>query len=78
MRLTQKVVDIIGEKTDRAKAIRFRLALALSFTDVWIQRCIKANKDNGPLTTFKALNIIQNELGFPQEEILEESAPATA
>jgi len=74
MKLTEKAVKIIGEpKTREAKAIRTKLALELNFTERWILKCIADNKDNGPLTTVKAIQIIKKETGLSQSEILEET-----
>jgi hypothetical protein len=73
MKLTETVIKIIGEKKDRkAKAIRHTLALALNFTSYWVEACIRQNKDNGPLTTIKAIQIIEKATGFKQSQILEE------
>lgn len=73
MKLTETVCQIIGDKNSKeAKAIRSTLALALSFTDLWVARCIEANKDNGPLTTMKAIQVIKRSTGLSEKQILEE------
>lgn len=75
MKLTQTVVEIIGAKKDRnARAIRQALELALNFTAYWVEVCIRQNKDNGPLTTVKAVQILKKSLGLSEKEILEESS----
>lgn len=51
---------------------RLSLCLALGFTEPWINKLLAANKENGPLTTIKALEVIQAETGLKQEEILEQ------
>jgi len=74
MKLKETVQAIIGNQNDyKAKVIRTRIALALNFTEFWVGRCIKANKDNGPLTTMAAIEIIREETGLEDSEILEEA-----
>lgn len=60
------------EKINTPK-IRVALAMAMNFTEQWIIKSIEANKENGPLTTAKALQVIQQETGLSQEDILEET-----
>ena len=52
--------------------IRNKLATALNCTDQTIMRHIKENFSNGLLTTAKALQIIREETGLTDIEILEE------
>lgn len=66
MRLSQKAIDAIDNKTVHSK-----LALALNFTDTWIRGLIAKNKENSYLTTAKALEVIRQETGLSDEEILE-------
>lgn len=74
MKLAKSVIQKIGERGSKlARAIRLDLALELNFTELWIDRCIEANKDNGPLTTPKALQVIEKATGLNQSEILEET-----
>jgi hypothetical protein len=68
MRLTDKALSLINNKTTKAK-----LCLALNFSDRWITKCIEGNKDNGPLTTVAALRVIKKETGLKESEILEET-----
>lgn len=72
MKLTNKAKEAI---TNRASVLK--LALALDFSELWIDKLIEANKNNGPLTTAKALQIIQEETGLTQDDILEESQELT-
>jgi phage repressor protein C with HTH and peptisase S24 domain len=71
MKLTQRAIDGLSEREAKLK-----LALALSFTELWINKIIGANKDNGPLTTAKALQVIREETGLSDQEILEEDSIA--
>jgi hypothetical protein len=66
MKLTKKAAKQISNKT-----IRTKLALALETTDQSIRNYIKANKNNGPLTTFTALKVIKAETDLKDAEILE-------
>lgn len=68
MKITETVLQAIN-KAD----IRLKLALGLSFSETWIRSLIADNKDNGPLTTAKALQVIREETGFTDSQILEES-----
>lgn len=54
------------------RAVRLDIAMALGFGEVWTDRLIAANKNNGPLTTIKALQVIREELNLTDSEILEE------
>lgn len=67
MKLTQTAIDKIN-----TRPVILELALALGFTELWINRLITANKENGPLTTAKALQVIGKETGLVNDEILEE------
>lgn len=67
MRLTQTALLKINNPR-----VRVALAYALGFTEQWVIRLIEANKDNGPLTTIKALSVINGETGLVNSEILEE------
>lgn len=78
MKLTETIIAIIGDKkSHKAKAIRTSIALALNFTETWVGLCIKNNKDNGPLTTIKAIQVIKKETGLNQSDILEEVNEST-
>jgi len=67
MKLTEKAIAALSSRDTVLK-----LALALGFTEVWIDRLIRKNKENGTLTTAKALQIIREETGLSDQEILEE------
>lgn len=68
MKLSKKALRVI----DKAET-RLRLALGLSFSETWVRSLIADNKENGPLTTAKALQVIRQETGLTDAEILEES-----
>lgn len=53
-------------------ATQLKLALALGYSGRWIVNVIAANKPNGPLTTYKALQVIRQETGLTDQQILEE------
>lgn len=67
MKLSAKAIEAIDNQK-----MRLMLALALGFTEVWIEKLIIKNKDNGPLTTAKALQTIRLETGLTDDLILEE------
>lgn len=69
MKLSQKAL----QKLDRAK--RFQVALALGFSEQWINKLFDTNKPNGPLTTISAINAIREATGLKDAEILEDSEP---
>jgi hypothetical protein len=56
--------------TTRAKN---RLALVMDCSVHTIERWISDNEDNGSLTKTKAVQIIGEETGLPEADILEES-----
>lgn len=66
MKLTEKAIAAISNRS-----VILSLALGLDFTELWINKLISANKDNGPLTTVKAIQIIKEETGLVDDEILE-------
>lgn len=68
MKLKQSIID----RLQKDRLFRAKIADALDFTEVWIDRLIIANKDNGPLTTVKSVIVIRQETGFTDSEILEE------
>lgn len=57
-------------KSDRAKIMA--LCLGLNFTELWVNKLLDANKDNGPLTTAKSLQVIKEQTDLTDNEILEE------
>jgi len=65
MKLTKKAI----RKISNPEAIG-QLMIGLEFTELWIKRLIDQNKNNGPLTTYRALEIIKKETGLNDDEIL--------
>lgn len=64
MKLTKKAIN----KLDRKR--RLQIAIALNFSEQWINKVVAANKENGPLTTLKAIEIIRQETGLTDSDIL--------
>jgi len=62
----------IIEALIKDRELRLRIAMALDFSEQWIDRVVSANKKNGPLTTASAMKVIREELGLEDSEILEE------
>jgi hypothetical protein len=69
MKITLNTLQLIN-----SSGIRLKLALALGFSETWIRSLIADNKENGPLTTAKALQVIREETGLDDSQILEEDA----
>lgn len=69
MKLTKQAIESLD-----AREKRLQLALKLGFTEVWIDRLITKNKPNGPLVTVTALNVIREQTGLTDSEILEEES----
>lgn len=67
MILTKKTIKKIN-----VTKTRLSLAMAMGFTEQWIIRLIDTNRVNGPLTTARALQIIKEQTGLTENEILEE------
>jgi hypothetical protein len=68
MKLTANAIAAINKNP-----IRLKLAQELRFTETWIRKLIKSNKENGDLTTATALKVIREETGLPDTDILESS-----
>lgn len=70
MKLTIKALEAIKGNT------RLHNLVALEFgkSVYTVSRWISENDDNGPLTTAKAVQIIQKESALKKAEILEESS----
>jgi len=66
MKLTKEAIKKISRKPNPLK-----LAIALDFSEQWINRIIDANKNNGPLTTHTALEVIREVTGLEDSQILE-------
>jgi hypothetical protein len=67
MKLSNTAIERISNRK-----VLLSLALALDFSEQWMRRVVSNNKDNGPLTTAKAMGIIREETGLTDSEILEE------
>lgn len=70
MKLTTKAIESMDKATILA------LALALDFRETWVKRLVDQNKDNGPLTTAKALQVIKENTGLADTDLLEEVEPS--
>lgn len=68
MKLKQTIID----QLQKDRVFRLRLAVVLDFTELWMERLIRVNKDNGHLTTAKAMQVIRKETGLSDSDILEE------
>lgn len=68
MKLSKKAIKRIDNLNSR-----LQLATGLQFSETWIRSLILANKENGPLTTAKALHVIKENTGMAFEEILEDT-----
>lgn len=66
MILTKRALTAINKVS-----IRIKLADTLKCTEQWIIRLIDANKNNGPLTTYSALQVIKSETNLSDDQILE-------
>lgn len=71
MKISKKAIKKITRDT------RQKLAIALGFSEYWVGRLVIKNKKNGPLTTPSALNVLRQETGLSDEQILEQE-PAAA
>lgn len=74
MKLTQKAIDKLKE----SRELRLKLALELSFTELWINKLIDKNDSNGPLTTVTSIGILRDNGGMKESEILEKSDSVAA
>lgn len=67
MKLSNTAIERISDRK-----VLLQIALALDFSEQWMRRVIENNKDNGPLTTARALQVIREETGLTDDQILEE------
>lgn len=67
MKLSERAISAINNR-----ATILKLALALDFTELWINKLIEVNKNNAALTSASALKVIREETGLTDSEILEE------
>jgi hypothetical protein len=73
MKVSKAAITAITED----RKILFAVALALEFTEQWTRRLLEKNKNNGPLTTAKALEAIRKETGLNDDQILEREEVGT-
>lgn len=66
MKLSQKAI----EATKQNRGAVLELALALGFTELWINKLLDQNKENGKLTTATAIKAIHEKTGLSESEIL--------
>lgn len=71
MKIKQSILDQIKGNS------RLRLALAVGCSEQWIIKLMDKNQPNGPLTLIAALNVLSEETGLTQDEILEEGNKIT-
>jgi hypothetical protein len=67
-----KLTPLALRKIDTLET-RLKLALLFKVTERRVSQLIKNNQDNGRLTTAAALQVITNETGLKQSQILEET-----
>ena len=68
MKLKQTIITTLNS----SRMFRLKLADGLGFTEVWVDKLVAANKENGPLTTAKSLKVIKQETGLEDSQILED------
>lgn len=76
MQLTEQALQSLNTVSNR-----IALASALGRSEQWISKLLKVNKENGPLTTVTAIQVIRERTGLKQSEILtkvSEPKPATS
>lgn len=66
MILSTRAIELLDQEA------RLKLAIALGFTEYWVNKSIKKNKPNGPLTTAMALKVMREETGLSDDQILED------
>lgn len=67
MKLTRKAV----QKLKASSGAKARLCSVLDKSYPTVQRWINENDEDGKLTTANALEVLSEELGIPQTELLE-------
>lgn len=73
MKLSEAATEAIKNNFD----LRMNLAKALRFSEGWILTLSYRNKENGPLTSAKALQVIRKELRLADQEILVDEEVST-
>lgn len=71
MKLSKHALEALKDRK-----LRLSMALELKFSEVWIDKLIEQNKENGPLTTVKAVMVFKNETKMKDDQILEEKKAA--
>lgn len=66
MKITQQAIKALTTKT------KTRLAMELNCSVYTVAAWIKENRENGMLTTAKALQVIREETGLDDQQILED------
>jgi hypothetical protein len=64
-----QLTKIAVQKVDTIEG-RAALMVALNCTEQWVNKMLKANKDNGPLTSYVAVEEISRVTGLAKKEIL--------
>ena len=64
MKLTNKAIRRIDHATVMA------IGSDLQMSERWVKSLIAQNKPNGPLTTYRAVEILRERIGLPVTEIL--------
>jgi len=70
MRLTTKAIENFKDKT----RLKTRIALEMGKSVYSVDRWIDVNESNGPLTTARVLQLIQEETELLEAEILEDES----
>lgn len=74
MKLSNKALSRIqGLDRETTNRLKGRLSLEMAKSVYSVDRWFDQNESNGPLTTAKALQVIREETGLSDTEILEES-----
>lgn len=66
MILSDKSIEAIRQ----SKKLRFAIGLALNFSEEWVMNRVSQNKNNGLLTTYAVLKLIQKNTGVEEIEDL--------
>lgn len=66
MKLTKLAINKINDARIIAELMK-----ALGFSEQWVRKLAAQNKINGPLTTYRALEVIRRETGLEDSKILE-------
>lgn len=72
MKISKKVIKIIKNDLE----LRREIGYVLKFGDLWMSRLARDNKENGPLTTKAAIDVIKAFTGLSERTILERKVVA--